>query len=229
MIHFYNPVVWYIVALAWWKLFFALIPDSCLNDEWKLLLGTIVLSLVVGWIPYDHTLVFQRTFAFFPYFVLGYFAKQKKWLDRLKATKWYYSALVILMYCLIICLVHHIPLSMLEQCFSYWSIGNNPVLIMAMRGFSYFWQLPLALAVIRLIMKMPKNHWFVAEGKYTLFIYVYHAYLVYFIHKFVVVYNWNSSLLNMMLYLFVVMVALFFLRKIPILNKLLSPIRIFSK
>ena len=227
VVHLYKPVVWYIVALAWWRIIFMLIPIRWLEYKRMLLIGTIVLSIIVGWIPLDHAFVFQRTFAFFPYFILGYIAKSKKWKEWLKSIKWYYPAVIVALYSLILCIVPHIPLSMLEQCFSYGSVGNNPLLIMVMRFVSYFWQLPLTLAVISLLIKIPLYRWFVNEGKYTLFVYVYHAFLVYFIHKLVVVYDWNSSLPFMLVYLVVVMMFLFILRHITILRDLLNPIKIF--
>ncbi|MBO5016391.1 MAG: acyltransferase family protein [Bacteroidaceae bacterium] len=226
--HFYKPVVWYIVALAWWRILFTLIPSWWLKSKLKLLAGTIILSVIAGWVPLDHAFVFQRTLAFFPYFVLGYLVNQAKWLDWLKSIKWYYPTIIVVFYSFIIWLVPHIPLSMLEQCFSYWSVGNNPLLIMVMRFVSYIWQLPLALSAISLFMKIPKNSWFVNEGKYTLFVYVYHAFLVYFIHKLVVVYDWNSSLICMLVYLAVVMISLSIFRHIPLLRNLLNPIKIFA-
>ncbi|MBR1687993.1 MAG: acyltransferase family protein [Prevotella sp.] len=68
-----NWLLWYLLALIWWRLavmvlYYCKIPSS----SPYLLVVSICIGLMSGFIPVSGTLALQRTLGFLPYFALGY-------------------------------------------------------------------------------------------------------------------------------------------------------------
>lgn len=83
-----NPrmALWYLLSLVYWRfiLFFAI---NILKVNGKLLLLiSIITSLLSVFIPYTTLMSFQRTFAFFPFYICGYICRTinyRKFLSKL--------------------------------------------------------------------------------------------------------------------------------------------------
>lgn len=225
---FHRPCIWYVMALACWRLMALAIPDKLFESKWQLLILSLVISLLVGFVPLNSQFVFQRTFAFFPYFVLGYKLRQFGWWNKVRKCKVWMLLAIIAIYIAVIAVVPHIPLSMLEQFLSYWDLGTNPIIVMAMRAASYVWQLPLALAMMMQIGRLSCREFMLSEGRATLFYYVYHAYCVYWVHRAVCLYGAPSELPFIVAYFMVVMIVLYWMRQIRFLEVLLNPISLFN-
>ena len=177
MTHFYEPAgaLWYILSLAFWRVLLHIIPINLRENKATWVIGlACAISLVCGFIPLGRELSFQRTFVFFPYFLLGFYAKQFEYYAKLKEVKALYTWGVIILYAIIIFAISHFPLSMLVQFFHFSELGN-PLIGMGMRVASYLWMLPLTLAILRLFADASV---FYQQGKNTLFYYIYHMYAI---------------------------------------------------
>ncbi len=228
IVYIYNPAdpLWYILSLVFWRIMFKNLPPSLLKN-WKLcMLSVLSMSLIAGFIPLGMELAFQKTFAFFPYFVLGYYLHKYDLLLMIRQFRKSYGFLVIFLYFLTICIVPKFPLSMLLQYSSYGDLSNaagvNILVIMCMRIVSWVWSLPLTIVILAVI---PDLKWFAREGKYTLFYFIYHAYFVAVFHLMVVNLQFGSSLLHIFLYSIIIVLALYWLRKIRFLRLLAQPIK----
>jgi len=78
--------LWYLYSLMVWRILtftvFRIVPHNWLG-EILLLCVTLVLALLAGFVPLGPEFVFQRTFTFFPCFIIGVILRQhKKLLDR---------------------------------------------------------------------------------------------------------------------------------------------------
>lgn len=220
---FYLPssVLWFIVALAFWRIFTQYLPDHFLQKISLSIILSIVIAIFVSFIPLGSEFAFQRTFAFYPYFLLGYSMKRKNMLAKLYDIPLWIGVLMIAIYATIVFIVPHIPLSMLEQFHTFYDIKWIPVLLLI----SYFWMLPLALAVIRVI---PDVSLFAKYGSQTMFFFIYHVYFVYFAHRLVYDLGWPSTFPYLLGYTFVSVVFLAILTKSRILNALVKP-ALFTK
>lgn len=177
------------------------------------------LALIVGFIPLGKELSFQRSFVFYPYFVLGYMMSKEDWLAKLRSVNVTWGYAVLGVYIILIAVIPHIPLSMLVQFHYYAELGSVPSAF-AMRICSYFWMLPLAIAVLRII---PDEEWFADEGRNSLFYYLYHPFLIGVFHIMSVHYGINTTLPFILLYSVMTMFVLQFLSKCKVLSKLTKP------
>ena len=70
-----NPnYLWYLLTLIYYRLMVLYIPEKWINNKKGVLAASIVLSLAGGFIPVGYEFSFQRTLAFLPFFVLGYYS-----------------------------------------------------------------------------------------------------------------------------------------------------------
>ena len=175
--HFYQPAgaLWYILSLAFWRILLHLIPVHFRENKAALILGLAsIVSIIFGFIPLGREFSFQRTFAFFPYFLLGFNAKRLDGYAKLNKINALYACGVVVLYVIVVFVIGHFPLSMLVQFFHYSELGN-PIIGLGMRIVSYIWMLPLTLAILRLFDNVSV---FYTQGKNTLFYYVYHMYAI---------------------------------------------------
>lgn len=180
---------------------------------------SLVLSIIAGFIPIGREFSFQRTFAFYPYFLLGYYMRHKEWMTKLRGINYRWCCAVILIYVVAIAVMPHIPLSMLVQFHYYSELGNIPVAL-AMRCASYLWMLPLTLAVIAVI---PDVKWMAKDGSESLFFYVYHAFLIGVLHLIVLYWHIPTSFITIVLYTVVIALLLHLANKVKVLRLLSKP------
>ena len=219
--HLYLPsgALWYIVSLVFWRLMLAATPQRLVENVPLFFCVSLLLSLLAGFVPVGRELSFQRTFAFFPYFLIGYYMREKDWLTTLRNMnrKWYYG--LILLYVIAIALIPHIPLSMLVQFHHYRELGSMPVALV-MRCASYLWMLPLTQAVIATI---PDVKWMSEAGKDSLFYYVYHAFLIGVLHLMSLYWHLPTDFMSILLYTTVIVCVLHLTSKVRLLKLLSKP------
>ena len=80
-------IMWYLLSLIWWRLILQTLSWLGLRIDWRLFVGGIVLSILVGFVPLGHELSFQRTFAWFPFFLLGYLLRQWGGIEWIRSRK----------------------------------------------------------------------------------------------------------------------------------------------
>ena len=217
---FYKPaaVLWYVVSLISWRIVSQYIPQGWLDDMRKMLVAAVVMGILAAFVPLGRELSFQRTFAFYPYFLLGYYMRTKGWWEKLQETPIWLSCVVVLLYVGIIIVGPYIPKSMLVQFYSY----QENHLIPLLRVVSYLWMLPLTLAILRLL---PDVGFCASEGKNTMFYYIFHVYFVYIEQRLVVDCGFPITIPYILLYWIVSVVALYLLSKVRLFDYLLNPIR----
>lgn len=220
--HFYEPsgALWYILSLAFWRVLLHLIPIRENKAAWIIVIACGI-SLLSGFIPLGRELSFQRTFAFFPYFLLGYYAKRLDGYVKLKAFNVRYAWGIASLYAIIIFAIGHFPLSMLVQFFHYSELGN-PIIGLGMRMASYVWMLPLTLAILRLFANVSV---FYTQGKDTLFYYIYHMYAIMGM-RIALLPIMGGNLLRIVLASALIILLLYGMSKIKILYKPLGFIKV---
>lgn len=211
-----SSVLWFIVALAFWRIFTQYLPDHFLKKAPISIPLSIVVAILVSFIPLGHEFAFQRTFAFYPYFLFGYCMKDQTAVNNYLSSPLWISLTIILFYAIATFIVPHIPLSMLEEFHSYHDMKWMPIL----RIISYVWMLPLALSVIRVI---PDVKLFAKYGRQTMFFFIYHVYFVYFVHRLVYDCGWPSAFPYLLLYTILSIAILALLTKSRILIFLVKP------
>ena len=100
--------LWYLLSLCYWRTLIQFFHAPIKRFPLLFIGGSILLSIGVGFIPLDSQMSFQRTFTFFPFFILGYYAKQFNWLDGLRHFN-RVNATIILLVLMVVVYVYVFP------------------------------------------------------------------------------------------------------------------------
>lgn len=168
--------LWYMPALAVWKISIPFIESAQGKKQRLILLGSVAVALVSG---YDDTVGYymslSRIITFYPYFLFGYFAGKNKEsngkeydffskLDRGKC-----KAVLISCVVLLFVISPRLDCRWLYGAYSYSQIGYGPV----HRFAGYVFGAAMSICILKL---MSREKSFVSEiGKKSMYIYLGHA------------------------------------------------------
>lgn len=226
--HLYKPkaAMWYLLSLVWWRIMMRCTLPLWRDNVLVMMPLCVILALVVGFIPVGTAFSFQRTFFFFPFFLLGYYLKQKQVWSKIRNVKKWYSLGIIAFYFLIICLIPNFPDSVLTGSFHYKCGLASWKTLIALRAACYLWMLPLALSVLNII---PDKSFFAVKGKDTLFYLLFHPFFIRLMYYGVQHLQLPTNSLCLLLYTVVSMFIMYWMTKIPFLYFLTKPISFKSK
>ena len=176
---------WYILSLLCWRMFLQFIPIKWLDSPISFMVGSLIVSLLAGYLPVGGALSIQRTFSMFPFFMLGYFIKQRNCLNTILLRPVLGLAIIIL-YSFVIFKFNYLgdieggknQFHYVMQCTYCYTKGNILFAHPLVCRFLFFaFSLILSLAVMSVISH--KNLGVLTEeGRYTMFYYFWHSVLV---------------------------------------------------
>ena len=218
--YFYRPssVLWYVVALAIWRIFMYFIHERWMN--WRILIIAIIVSLLAGLVPIGSEFSFQRTFAFFPFFLLGYILKRNSYFDWIRKINHLFCAVIVVLYICVFLFGPEIQRCLFTQRCYYHQEGMT----IYYRLFFYCMALPITISILNLV---PDVKFFAQEGRRTMSYYIFHPFIVY-VFSFMSIRGLNvipSSLSYIFLYSIICIVLCCFLARIPFLNFLVNPLK----
>lgn len=101
LLSFCEPhwILWYLLSLIWWRIGLQIIPQKLLDKKILTICASILVSLL-SQITYAYTgvLAWQRTLGFLPFFVLGYYARQTSFVEKIKNLNPLYSIIVLVIF-----------------------------------------------------------------------------------------------------------------------------------
>lgn len=216
--------LWYLFCLIVWRLSLFIIEwlrkKISINNETVFNVIMVVLSLLIGlssgFISLEHQFSFQRLFSFFPFFVLGFASRNfriKEALDR-HLNVWISCAVLVSIIVSFQLLFNKSMDEVVTNSYSYLSFGSYS------KGLIYrFIYYTLALIISTLLIRLsPVESKLSKYGRITLFVYVYHIFIVKSMQ--------GIHLCPVMIYVvsFLTIVILLALTRISLLSKLLNPI-----
>lgn len=221
--HLYYPkaAMWYLLSLALWRVMMRFIPTTYREKAMFMIPLTIVLSLLVGFIPLGAEFSFQRTFFFFPFFYLGYHIKKSQLWGKIRSIKKKNSLGIIIVYILVVFFIPNFPDSMLTGSFHYMSGIANWKIMLLLRACSYLWVLPLTISVLSII---PDNSIFARNGQDTLFYFLFHPFFIKLMYLGTSAYKMPTCSACLLFYTIVSMMIMYWMAKIPFLTFLTKPL-----
>lgn len=210
-------VLWYLLSLLYWRVMLQVIPDRLLSHKKFLVLLAFVVSLIAGYFPFNRFLSIQRTFAFMPFFVLGYSMRGKNLFVASRYRVWCALFLVIT---IILPLYFENYLGDLNQADPY----TNPSGIFS-RLLVFGLSIPMSISFMNLC---PVRHWIVQQGRLTMQYYIFHAVIIFLFMKCVNLYNLPTTFFAAMVYSFGLVLGIWLLCKIPFIVKLTNPSSFFK-
>ena len=162
-------VLWYLLSLIYWRLMLQVIPESILRNA-KLILPTAFgISILTGFLPIDNFLSLHRTFAFLPFFFLGYCMRGKNLFLPKK-----YQPLCFLFLILMVAVPLYYPqyLGILTHSIPFGSIYDGGLYNAAKRMIVFSLAIPMSIAFINVC---PNNPWIARQGRLTMQYFIYNA------------------------------------------------------
>lgn len=204
--------LWYIMSMMCWRIMLRYIPERVLKS-WLFFALSMCVSIIPCFVLLNYFSL-ARTIAFFPYFLLGWLCKENQWVEQLNNMRWYLKVPIVLA-CIPLCyLAAHLPSDI------FWGCYPMKFSVQQILGYKVLaWIIALTMAVSIYIV-MPKTR-AIKEGQYTLFYYLFHTILIYPVFDYLMRITTKSFAMSFVA-LAGILISLYLLRKIPILNKLLT-------
>ena len=213
--------LWYLLSLIWWRVMLYFISSSIRENHKMLILLSISISLLMGWVPIDEEFSFQRTFAFLPFFVIGFVTGQKR--TRLKIEKRRHLHLIFLLAIAMLYLV--LPFSInvpLFQNLSYLHSAYSPIFYFVFR---IGWLIMAGYMSYCFLSLVPqKEYCWTHFGQLTLFIYLYHSVILSWRYILRDTFHLPTSIIYCLVYFVVVLAVIWLMSKIRFFHWLLNPI-----
>ena len=204
---FLNPslAMWYLLCLFYWRCAYHFTRPLGIKPAYALLFS-IVLSVVVGFIPLGNKfMAFQRAFVFLPFFVIGLMLHKgelRKNIHQLNV--WF-----VVVTSIALVSARFLPLFQPREPYSDW---NDAILRLLQMGIAFV----ICIGIIRLLpARLPRL--FCEMGRWTLYFYLYHTFMVKAINDVSLHYQWNMQLFG----------ALFLTITIVLIIALMSKVKLF--
>jgi fucose 4-O-acetylase-like acetyltransferase len=211
-------VLWYFLSLIYWRLMIQIIPSRFLNNSRLIMISSFCISILVGLLPFDTLLSLQRTFAFMPFFFLGYCMRGRNlfFAERYKPLS---LAFLILTFSIPILIPQY-----LGDIFHAYPYDNYYYAVS--RILLFFISIPISLAFLNIC---PNTSWIAQQGKLTMQYLIYHALLI---PPFMVVVsklNIPMSFTTAIIYTLIITGGIGFASRLPLFKKLTNPSSLLKK
>ena len=223
-----SRALWYLMSLCFWRIMIKHTPPQLIDNKRVMMLLTLVMSVVAAFIPIN-VFSFQRTFFFFPLFVLGFYMSKSDVWKRIRGLNKWVCVSIIFAYIVFIQLVIYklsfFPDNLLAGRYS--RFGHfNWVVTPVLRCLMYLYFLPLTVCVLSIIPDLPFFH---NNGKNTMFYLLYHPFFILALAQIQKYYEIPTSPIAIFFYMIANMFIMYWLNKINILRFLTRPISMIRK
>lgn len=227
-LHTPNWILWYLVALIYWRLIVYFIPQSWLSHRNYMLTVSFCISLLAGFIPIGYPFVVQRTLTFLPFFVMGYYSKDFDVRSFVNRVPLYFAVGTMIIAFAILFFELNFRLSFVHHCaFPYWS---GDLMHTMMRFVARCIFIPSAIVLSVCLMRLvPTNSTLAKWGSITMFIFIYHSFALNFLFAVVARGYIPQNELLLFAYSIVITAGLIVLARVKFFNILLNPISYLKK
>ena len=222
---FPQRTLWYLLSLIWWRLILYITPLSIRTNYIKLITLSVVLCLIMGWIPIGPIFSFHRTFSFLPFFVLGYVVAQTNTINRIRMSPILAIALMILVwggYFVFPMTINHLLLQ--RDGYYYYSALHEHFPTYYFLLFRFVWLFFAGLVSVCFLSIVPwKEYRWSHFGRLTLFIYMYHSVILLWRSVLYDEYHLPASFPYCILYTIIVLCIIYLMSKVRFFYWLLNP------
>lgn len=211
-------VLWYLLSLIYWRLLLQVIPDYILDQTKFIIISTLCISIIAGFLPLDKTMSLQRTLSLMPFFFGGYCMRNKNLFLPER-----YKLFCIIFLIIIFVIPIYYPF--------YWSVLRhdtpyNNYYDMLNRIFLFCISIPMSLAFINIC---PNRPWSAKQGRFTMQYYIYHALIQHPFLAIIKILSISTSLLVAAVYTVVVTLGIGIASYLPYFTKFTNPSSFLKK
>ncbi len=217
-----NFVLWYLLALIYWRLLVLYIPPHILQKRYLIIIVSVCISLAAGFMPIGKQFAIQRSLAFLPFFIMGFYFAEfdiRKYINKIPEVL---AVVTLGLFLVLFCLYGNCNIKQIISCtFPYWAENTAHTLFNFIGRFVYIVSaFLLGILVMRII---PSYKLLARWGQMTLFIFIYHSFLVKILLDFSNAGLIPNGLFPIMGYSFIITMGLILLFHVKLLQILLNP------
>lgn len=227
-LHTPNWILWYLVALIYWRLMVYFIPQSWLQHRNRILAASFCVSLLAGFVPIGYPFVVQRTLTFLPFFVMGYYSVDFDVRAFAKRIPLSFAIATLVAAFGILFFGMNFSLSFVHHCsFPYWSEDLAHTL---MRFAARCIFIPSTIILSAMVMRLvPTNPVLAKWGSITMFIFIYHSFAVNVLDAVIARGFLPQNELLLFVYAVAITAGLIVFAHVKFFNILLNPISYWKK
>ena len=216
-------ILWYLLSLIYWRLILQVIPESILRNAKLILPTTFGISILTGFLPFDVFLSLHRTFAFMPFFFLGYYMRGKNIYLPKK-----YKPLSFLFLILMVAVPLFFPqyLGILTHEIPFGSINDGGIYNAIKRMIVFSLAIPMSIAFINVC---PNTPWIARQGRLTMQYFIYHALLIIPLMVITIELNIPMSFVLATIYIIILTVGLGLASRLKYFTKFTNPSSFLKK
>ena len=190
----------------------------------RIIILSLSISLLAGFIPVSYPFALQKTLAYLPFFIAGFFSNNIDIRSKISKIPPYIAiGTLIITFSILYFIINQNLSSVTHCCFPYWSSDvTHTLFLLIARCIFLITAFILSIMVMRLTYTSKiLSKW----GGITLFLFIYHAFaLREFLFPLIKTYNFSINVFSQIIYSIVITIILILLSHIRFLSKLLNPI-----
>lgn len=222
-----KGTLWYLAYLVVYRLFIYYMPQKCLDRHSIIILtSSLVLGLLWGFLPQNN---FEKIVSFFPYFLMGYYSVRIDIKGIVKKLPLTIALLGIVFIFAIIyfAINYHIGYVIYYVDSYYWTDpALAPGVFCLLRVTAYISCIIISVFIMRIVLYKTV---FPEYGSKTLFIYMYHTFIVLALRSFIAKGYLPQNEIILLIYTIAILIGLLLLSKIPFFTFLMNPITYIQK
>lgn len=179
---FISPAItlWYLLSMCYWRIMIHYLNWYLGGKKMVWFVITAVLFVVAGFFPLTTELSFQRTFAFFPFFVIGNSLRRTNIVAKIRQMNiWIPLASSFLFIILLYFVNPHIDWLLFGKR-SYYTYHFSMIIAPFVK---IVWFFVSAILCVFFIALLPSNRNIASEGSKTLTIYLFHFFPIFLLQK----------------------------------------------
>lgn len=216
--------LWYLLSLIYWRIMIFIIPHRLLMEHKLIvLLVSIFIGIFGGFVPIGSTLAIQKTMAFLPFFIAGYYSTQVNIRNYINKIPRLVAFIVLCAAFLVVFFFCNFNIGYVVSCSSsFWYVPEiSPWLRCGERITAFIIAVIFSFMFMRIVFENEKT---AKYGTKTLFIYIGHSFIVSLLKLGAAKGYIPTGELLLFAYSIVIVFVLVLLARIQILNNLLNPI-----
>ena len=217
-----GHALWYLLSLISWRLLIYFLPQTIFREEKLVIVCSFIIGIIGGFIPVSMEFSLQKTMAFLPFFMLGYYFKEEDLKKIHIINKWMAWGVIVAVFLLFYFFVRHPNVQFIITGRIPYYYGNENVLTLLLgRLVFYICAVILSVMVMRIT---PINDTFSKWGMETMVIYIYHVFFLTCISLGVTHGLLSSNLLLLFVYSIVITAILLLFSRWKLSKWMLNPV-----
>lgn len=220
--------LWYFLALIYWRFIIYIIPERWLQYRKSVLASSFIICLLAGFIPVDFILAIQKSFAYLPFFFLGYYSNKIDIQSSIRKIPIWVAIICLITTFGLFYFVLNKDYTSIQLCYSSYWAEDCVHTMMNCGGRAIFIISATIVSIMFMRCISPKKN--IAKlGSKTMFIYVYHPIIIIFLNAAIIRNYIPQNKVLLIIYATTIVVGLILLSNSKYLNLLMNPLSSLKK